>query len=200
MANSGFSTAGLVVPTTTSIIFYEKYPQAAKDENRNLFYLPFSYNFPAIDGIIVIRGLKKIEPDPPPRTTRSKKSKGKEKAEEEHNDAIEVHIIPIQVTFSGREKHSDSETHFFNHYNQWITALGLQDRKVKFTFLWIVLDKKAIEVVGGRALVTRSGTRDIPAYTRATVTFKDCDHQLGEALERAEKLRGNETMDRTGKA
>jgi len=68
-------------------------------------YIPLTFNFKAIDGLIL--SLDKVN--------------------------MVAHLIPIQVTIS--QRHSDSESKFFENWSNWISGLGSYSANA--TFLWI---------------------------------------------------------------
>jgi hypothetical protein len=94
-----------------------------------------------------------------------------------------VEVFPIQVTIAKDNKHSDSVTSFYNHWNKWTS---LYDGCVfSTTFLWIMENDRAVAQGTEKVREMRSGPSTIkPKHKVAYVPIAEVCFEVSDALRR----------------
>jgi hypothetical protein len=125
-----------------------------------ILYRPGSFNFPAVDAILVYR------------------DKGNAKAV----------TVGIQVTIAG--VHSDSEEKFFRQWEDWQAHVDCENIEFRFLWIVENhRNRKRAIVVPEKTLTLRGGTKVVtPQYTSIETTVKEVDQGIGRSLERAREL------------
>ena len=113
IAKHGLYVGSLKNKKMEVIVFAGDYPKWRTDITKQpVLYYPKEFNFPAIDGIIVLIG-------PKPRMENKKQ---------------DLFMFPFQITLA-LDSHSSSHKIFFSQYQGWIE--GLEQFNVVPEFLWI---------------------------------------------------------------
>jgi len=123
-------------------------------DRRHTYYVPVRFNLKAIDLLFA-------SIDPKTKT---------------------AHIVPIQITTIAKEQTKDSEAAFFADKDAWLR--GLEDFKVKITFLWIHHGQHVRYEVEQRQKELRSRTFEInfPEYEVFWVSIEQIDTELAKTL------------------
>lgn len=113
-------------------------------------YLPEQFNYPNIDGAILLLNRKQKQ----------------------------AHLFVIRVTLT--RKHKDSEMRFYEtQYEGWTKTLRIENFTVSSSFVWIGQSERSSEVIPPVIEDTQSGTRVVrPEYTRHCVSIESLDKML----------------------
>ena len=151
-------------------------------------YIPSTFNFKAIDGMLLSTFTEKEEEQVPVMTKAGnpkKTSKGKAITETRVVGTTKcAHLIPIQITIS--RYHSDSVKKIFDDLDRYSEKLKDYDR-IDYSFLWIKEDgvpssvkhaKDSHDLRGGQILKH-------PEFTEHTIPVAHISTQISKALQRA---------------
>jgi hypothetical protein len=144
-----------------TITFPGKKPEMDPDEGFAL-YVPISFNFRAVDAVMVFRDKARTE-------------------------AV---VVGVQITIS--KTHSDSETKFFADWQWWESVLGCSKVSFRFLWiLEDAKGKLGTEDVDAGKRPLRGTTKVFhPPFTRTRVTVKDISKDIGERFFSREFLGG----------
>jgi len=153
--------------TGREMVFHEDLPPSLEpDFDGTILYRPASFNFPAVDGILVCRV----------------------KADEKTNAKAKAVVVGIQVTIA--RVHGDVEEIFFRSWKWWMVHMKC-DENIEFRFLWIVenCEGRMEEKVPAKTREHKSGTKVVtPEYKCMVTTVEEVDRVIGGSLKRAREL------------
>jgi hypothetical protein len=117
-------------------------------------YIPNSYNYPAIDGVILLLDRKtKI-----------------------------AELFPIQITLSMFHKNSEKDF-FATKWSSWIKPIQDAGFTIAATFVWIDKKQPNTEIIEARTRSMRSGTKVLwPEYTSTHIGIEEVDVGLARSL------------------
>jgi hypothetical protein len=133
-------------------------PTSINSKDPVTLYVPCSFNYRAIDGIILRL--------------------------EEGGEKDKALLFPLQITIA--KSHTNSEESFFNYqWDEWKRIL--QDFDIEVTFLWITTKESSETEVPERFHSLRNGEKKEvnPAYTRRNIKLEDVDMDLWKRYEAA---------------
>jgi hypothetical protein len=159
ISQKGLKIAGLGFNNMKAITYTTKIPTYDKCSSLTL-YIPFAYNYKAIDGLIL-----EITNDEP---------------EDKENKCGVVRLIPIQITIA--KEHSDSESNFFARWNDWEN--DLQEYEIQYIFLWITENiRESNEVELNQKKLRSKRDWGHPKYNNFFVTIEDVNKDISRKLE-----------------
>jgi hypothetical protein len=184
-------------------VFHEDLPPSLEpDFDGTILYRPASFNFRAVDGILVCR----VEEEGKGNNAENKKrktgnQKGNKKRKKEGNlegstkgnqkeddeETKKAVVVGIQITIAGA--HSDSEEDFFSRWEDWKAHMNCEN--IEFRFLWIVENRSAPveEKVPAKTRELRGQMIEVaPQFTRYIKTVEEVDRVIGGSLKRAREL------------
>ena len=140
-------------------------------KDKRVIYCPTSFNFPAIDALIVLI--------------------------ENQKDRKKVGFFPVLVTIA--KEHKNSEPQFFANWANWFR--GLEDVEIEIHFLWITHDERHLsKAVDEDSLEGRDGEKIIhPSYTSHRVPISLVSTQISERLRAARSQAPTEVEARVDK-
>ncbi|KAF8251376.1 hypothetical protein K440DRAFT_637913 [Wilcoxina mikolae CBS 423.85] len=137
----------------TSILFQGKRPEI-NHSVRFCLYIPTSFNFRAVDAVMVSLNEAKTE----------------------------AMVVGVQITIS--KNHSDSETKFFSDWQWWQTVLDCPKVSFGFLWILEHAERKLPEIVDAGNKALRSVTKvPQPRFLRIPVAVKDISNDIGAKLE-----------------
>jgi len=152
-------------------------------KDRPVIYHPTMFNFPTLDGIIVL--IKSAE-------TRKGKNDPQQKEQ--------LLLFPYQVTLQ-RKGHKDSHELFFKEYDRWVEKLKEFD--VKTEFIWFTGEPSSYTIHAHSepqsGMTHRSGYvcnyPGRPEHTERVFGFGAVSRELGERYEEAKKAKENRATE-----
>jgi hypothetical protein len=140
-------------------VFHEDRPPSLDTSfDGTILYRPASFNFRAVDGILVYR------------------AKGNVKAV----------IVGIQVTIAGA--HSDSEEKFLRLWEDWQAHVNCENIEFRFLWIVENRRGPKEEEVPAKTRELRGRTIEVPQFTRYIKTVEEVDGVIGGSLKRARDL------------
>lgn len=167
------------------------FPDNAPKWDTPTVYIPTSYNYEAVDAVLVNR-TNHERPRQTRQTRAAVKGSGGDPALEEENSKSKAVVVGIQITIA--QSHRDSESCFMRGWQRWDTLMGCEE--TEFRFLWIVESVPVgkphdWEEVGEKKIFLEKGEITVhPAYQRRYISVTEFNNELGEALRNARACTG----------
>jgi hypothetical protein len=145
-----------------NIHFFDDIPDLTKDlKPRCELYIPKAWNYKAIDGLIF-------------------------SVHEDDKKQSAIHLIPIQITISSKEKHTDSVQGFLSRWCEYESKLA---QPPSCTFVWILRDcdvtKKVQQYQPAERELRNSKHTTTYEHTEEQIALSSVSSHISQALEAA---------------